>query len=102
MAEVQAQGTDGNESCTNSWEAAGEIVQLVEDRHQDKGGGLHGCGKERRRRLRRPRLKTRWSGECRRGERGNGIEVTTGSRLQSHGGACAGRGGVAGALGEWC
>lgn len=55
MAAAQALGTDGNEGgCTNSWEAALEVAQLGEDRHQGESRGLHGCGKERRR---RPRLK---------------------------------------------
>lgn len=37
MAETQAQGTDGG--CTNSGEAAWEIVQLGDNRQQDKDGG---------------------------------------------------------------
>lgn len=58
MAGTKAQGANGSGGDTSSWEAVSEIVQLGEDRHQDDGGGLHGCGKERRRR--RPRLNRRW------------------------------------------
>lgn len=39
MAEVQAQGSDGNEGCTNNWGAAWKTVQLGEDRLQGEGGG---------------------------------------------------------------
>lgn len=40
MAAAQALGTGGNEGgCTNSWEAARDVAQLGEDRHQGEGGG---------------------------------------------------------------
>lgn len=43
MAAAQALGTDGNErGCTNSWEAALEVVQLGEDRHQGESRGPTG------------------------------------------------------------
>lgn len=39
MAAARALGTDGNgEGCTNKWQEALAVTQLLEDRHQGKSG----------------------------------------------------------------
>lgn len=100
MAAAQALGTGGNEGgCTNRWEAALEVAQLGEDRHQGESGGLHGGGKERQQ---RPRLKRDGgSGERRRGERGDGPGAWRGRGYRAMADyAGGGGGGVAAAWGE--
>lgn len=38
MSGTKAEGANGSEGGTSSWEAVSEIVQLGKDRHQDDGG----------------------------------------------------------------